>query len=227
MRRVLLLLFMLICCTTMLCRAEGSDTVATNYLISIHPLQMLARGIKSEVEAKIPGSHLSLAVSPEIYYGDIKAAKDNIMVNANRDNISVFGLGACGTGRYFIGSRLHHENKSNPVANFYLLGSLEFRWFDLDYKGKAWVLVRENGIDIYRLLDANQNNSIVRIGANVGIGALFFFGKDFFCDFSLYQRISKAYQHQSTQENAPFADDFFTLTGNSVGFGFRLGLLLD
>lgn len=209
------------------CRASERDTLSTFYLLSLHPLQIFGNGIKLDVERRLPNSHLSLSISPEFYFGRIDGAKDNLLLGANKDTVEVLGFGICAAARAYVSKNPLQGDMHNPVSNFYLYGSLEFRSFGLDYTGKAWTMERENGIDIYRLHSTKIHNSIVRINTNIGIGNTVFFGDEFFIDLFIYARVCKAFENPSSSENVPYSDGFFTMTGNSLGLGFRLGLMFN
>ena len=217
----------IVCLSASVCKAADQDTLSAKYIIALHPFTILANGIKLELERRQLSSHLSFAVSPELYYGTIEGAKDNILIKANRDSIEVFGYGGSFTTRMYVLNDFKRGDVQNPISNFYLLGSLEVRRFGLDYTGRGWVIENENGLEIYRLKNIPQHNNITQIGANFGFGNTIFFGDNFFIDVMLHVRISKSYQNQNTIENVPFTDSFFTMKGNSFGFGFRFGLLFD
>ena len=210
--------------------AEVADTMpGAQYLFGIYPFQMFAMGLKLEVERREAGSRFSFALSPEFYSGEIEHANDNVMVDANRDRISVSGWGAGAITRYYVTDEFKKGDTRRALvkANFYLFAALEYRSFSLDYTAKSWVKIRENGMDIYRLRDVEVTTDITRINGNIGIGAVLFFGDVFIADAFLYSRASKAYQTSNATENQPYKDSFFTNTGNSFAFGFRFGLLLN
>ncbi len=208
-------------------RAAEKDTLSPFYLVSFHPLQIYGNGIKFEFERRLPNSHVSLSVSPEFYFGRIDGAKDNLLLGANRDTVEVLGFGICAAARAYASNNPRRGDMENPVSNFYLYGSLEFRSFGLDYTGKSWTLEHENGIDIYRLKSTKLHNSILRINSNIGIGNTIFFGNEFFIDLFVYARVCKAFENPSSLENVPYTDGFFTMTGNSLGMGFRFGLMFN
>ncbi|MBI3259870.1 MAG: hypothetical protein HYZ54_10410 [Ignavibacteriae bacterium] len=187
-----------------ICRASEGDSLSTNYLISLHPLQMFANGIKVEVERRLPNSHFSIGVSPEFYFGAIDDARDNLLVSANKDTVEVLGFGICVNARAYVSNNPKFGGLQNPVSNFYLFGALEFRSFGLDYTGKAWTLEQENGIEIYRLRNTQIHNSIIRVNVNLGIGNTIFFGNDLFMDLFAYTRVSKAYDNPNKLDNISY-----------------------
>lgn len=207
--------------------AQNRSDSAMQYTVSMHPFQMLARGIKLEIERRAAGSRFSFSVSPEFYYGDIESAKDNIMVDANRDSISTLGWGVGAAARLYALPQFEWNKSGEPRANFYLFFGLEYRKFSLEYSTKAWTLQRENGLDIYRLTNVTANNSTYRVNANLGIGAMMFWGDAFFADAFFYNRVSAAHQKSDVMENVIYKDGFFVSSGNSFAFGFRFGLRLD
>ncbi|MBS1537344.1 MAG: hypothetical protein JST20_06310 [Bacteroidetes bacterium] len=227
MKPLISLFIITLCLSASVCRAADQDSLSAKYIIALHPFTIFANGIKFEVERRQPGSHLSFAISPELYFGTIENAKNNILINANRDSIEVFGYGGSFTTRLYVNNNFKRGDTQNPISNFYLFGSFEVRRFGLDYTGRTWVVENENGIEIYRLKNIPQHNDITRIGVNFGFGNTIFFGDNFFIDAMLYARISKSFQNPNTIENVPFTDSFFTQKGNSFGFGFRFGLLFD
>lgn len=207
--------------------AHNESDTAVQYTLSTHPFQMFAGGIKLEAERRAAGSRFSFSVSPEFYYGNIENAKSNIMVAANHDSISVLGWGVGAAARLYAMPQFAWEKGGEPRANFYLILGIEYRSYNLEYPTKAWIQQRENGIDIYRLTNVTANNSAYRSSINLGIGAVIFWGDQFFTDIFFYNRVSKAMQQSDVMANVIYKDGFFVNSGNSFAFGFRFGLRLD
>ncbi|MBK9246831.1 MAG: hypothetical protein IPM69_01645 [Ignavibacteria bacterium] len=216
-------------------KAAPTDSLSANYMVGLHPLQLIVNGFKVEVERRASGSPYSFSLSPEFYFGTIEDANTNIMLYANRDVVDVTGFGINLSTRIYVYDMIVRSNSVNykrhdnqdPFSNFYLFGALEYRYFDLNYSGKGWIRSQENGIDIYKFGDIEQQNSVHRGGLNIGIGNTIFFGDRFFVDFFGYSRISKAFQSPDSEESLPYKDRFFTLSGNSFALGFRFGLLFE
>lgn len=214
-------------------RADTSSSTAS-YIVGLHPLQLIVNGFKVELERRAAQSAFSFSVSPEFYFGTFDHADNNIMLFANHSVIDVLGYGVNVSGRYYVSELFNRVSSNNKFtkyekssSNFYLFSALEYRYFDLSYYSRGWVAFRENGVDLYKLSDIEQTNTVQRIGFNLGIGNTVFLGDRFYIDFFVYSRISKAFQAPKMKESTPFKDDFFTLTGNSFALGFRFGLLLE
>ncbi len=207
--------------------SQVESSPSAQYLYAMHPLQMIARGMKIEVERREPNSMLSFSLLPEFYYGDIENADNNIMIDANRDTISVLGWGAEANARFYVKPSFIWIENGEPATNIYLICGLGYKNIALDYSAKAWTIQTENGRDIYRLTNTSVHNTINRINAQIGLGILVFWGRNIFSDIFLYNRVSSANQHSDAMENVAYKDSYFLNAGNSFAFGFRLGIRFD
>ncbi|MFN8358462.1 MAG: hypothetical protein U0264_00980 [Candidatus Kapaibacterium sp.] len=232
-RRICIVLTVVLGSTVASSAAERSDSVSTSYLIGFHPLQLIANGLRVELEHHSGLGQFSLSAAPELYFGTFENASDNIMLFANHDNIDILGFGITMTGRYYVSEILHRAPTGSPhtlvdqqpYSNFYLFLGAEYRNVKLTYATRGWIPYIENGVEYYRFGDIDQTSTIQRIGAQLGIGNTMFFGDRFFMDFFLYTRITKAFQTQNRVDAPGYKDSYFTLTGNSFALGFRFGLL--
>lgn len=230
MKRSLILTLILFCISISNSKSTNLDSIDTQYLIGFHPIRLMAQGMKFDLEQRKLSNNFSYSISPQLYYGEIQQANENVLVDANKDNVNVFGFGVEFSGRYYV-SKIFKRDKMDfdflKHSNFYVFTSLEYLHSSLDYNDKAWVKSLENGVEIFTLEDVMQNSATNKISLGIGMGDNILIGENFFMDFILYSSLNKTFVSRPQNENTAYKDEFFIENGNTFVFVFRFGLLLN
>jgi hypothetical protein len=225
MKKIIYFITFFLCINNLFASKEDTLKYEEIYLISIHPLSIGTNGIKLEIEKRDTLSRFSFGLSPEFYFGEIENARDNIFVEANKDNINSLGGGISFTAKYYARNSIKIFKSTSYPFNFYSFASIDLRYFDLDYTSKAWLNYEDNGTKYYKLGNVEQNNKIFGIGLNLGIGSLFLLSESLFVDVFLGFKMNKPFQSLKYSENEPLEDNFYTYSGNSFLFSFKFGLI--